>query len=62
MYGGGLHFFAGRKWGVDLGFDGFHAGKPFGVAGSSLAGLKATGQNFGRVRLGVFYQTKSSIQ
>jgi hypothetical protein len=51
MYGAGMQLFAGRKWGADLGFDGFHVGRPVGGAG----------QNFSRFRVGVFYQTKSAI-
>lgn len=51
MYGGGLQLFAGRKWGSDVGFDGFRVAQPFIGAG----------QNFSRVRVGLFYQTKSVI-
>ena len=52
MYGGGLQFFAGRRWGADVGFDGFH-----------LMDATAQGaQNFSRIRFGIFFQTKSSVQ
>jgi hypothetical protein len=51
IYGGGMQLFAGRKWGIDFGFDGFHVGRP----------LNGAGENFSRVRMGVFYQTKSAI-
>ena len=52
MYGGGVQLFAGRKWGTDIGFDGYHLTRP----------LNGPGQNFARVRIGVFYQTKSAIR
>jgi len=49
MYGGGLQLFAGRKWGSDVGFYGFHIAQP--INGGS--------QNFSQIRIGLFYQTKS---
>jgi len=52
LFGGGLQMFAGRKWGSDIGFDGFHLSKP----------MNGAGQNYSRVRLGVFYQTKSNVE
>jgi hypothetical protein len=52
MYGGGVQLFAGRKWGTDIGFDGFHVGQP----------LNGAGQNFARLRLGIFFQTKSAVR
>lgn len=52
LYGGGLQFFWGRKWGSDIGFDGYRVSQP----------LNGAGQNFNRVSFGLFYQTKSSVQ
>jgi hypothetical protein len=52
IYGGGLQIFAGRKWGTDIGFDGFHLNRP----------LNGAGQNYSRFHIGVFYQTKSSVE
>jgi len=49
MYGGGMQVFAGRRWGSDIGFDAFHAG------------VSGPGQNYSRIRIGVFFQTKSAI-
>jgi hypothetical protein len=49
-YGGGLQYLIGRKWGVDVGFDGFRVSHP----------LNGAGQNFGQLRFGWFYQTKST--
>jgi len=54
MYGGGMQVFVGRKWGSDIGFDGFHVSEPFNA-------LTGTGHNYSRVRIGLFYQTKSAI-
>lgn len=51
-YGAGLQVFAGKKWGSDIGFDGFRLGQA----------LNGAGQNFSRVRIGIFYQSKSAIQ
>jgi len=51
MYGAGVQLFVGRKWGTDIGFDGFRAGQEFA----------AGGRNFSRVRVGFFYQTRSSL-
>jgi hypothetical protein len=51
MYGAGLQVFAGRRWGSDIGFDGFHVTQP----------LTGGSQNFSRIRIGVFFQTKSAI-
>ena len=55
MYGGGVQLFVGRKWGSDIGFDGFHVTQP-------LNALTGWGQNYSRIRIGLFYQTKSAIQ
>jgi hypothetical protein len=52
MYGGGLQVFAGRKWGTDIGFDGFHFNRP----------MSGGGQNYSRVHIAVFYQTKSAVE
>jgi hypothetical protein len=49
MYGAGIRLFAGHKWGSDIGFEGFHVTKP----------LNGAGQNYSRVHVGIFYQTKS---
>ncbi|HZT33080.1 MAG TPA: hypothetical protein VFA33_24550 [Bryobacteraceae bacterium] len=52
LCGGGLQFFAGRKWGSEIAFDGYH-----------LTGKMTTGgQNYSRIRLGIFYQTKSAVE
>jgi hypothetical protein len=51
MYGGGLQFFAGRKWGSVIGYDGYHVDRP----------LNGAGQNYGGFHLGIFYQTKSAV-
>lgn len=51
MYGAGLQTFFGRRWGADMAFDGFHAMQSFAQGG----------QNFSRIRIGIFFQTKSAI-
>jgi hypothetical protein len=48
MYGGGVQVFVGKRWGSDIGFDGFHVTQK----------LNGAGQNFSRIRFGVFFQTK----
>jgi len=50
MYGGGMQIFAGRRWRSDIGFDAFHTG------------VSGPGQNYSRIRIGVFFQTKSTVR
>ncbi len=52
MYGGGLQLFYGRRWGSEIGFDAFHINKQ----------LSTGGQNFSRLYVTLFLQTKSAIQ
>lgn len=52
VYGAGVQLFAGRKWGATVGFDGYHYTSPINGAGG----------NSGTIRVGLFYQTKTSIQ
>jgi hypothetical protein len=51
MYGGGVQFFGGRRYGMEVGFDGFVAAQEFAQGG----------RNFSRFRIGFFFQTKSSL-
>lgn len=51
MYGAGFQSFIGRRWGVDVGFDGFHLTQELAQGGST----------FSRVRFGLFFQTKSKL-
>lgn len=50
LFGGGFQTFLGRKWGSEIGFDGFRLTVP-------LVGGK---QSYSRIHLGFFYQTKPS--
>lgn len=50
LYGGGVQYYIGRRWGTDVGFDGFWSAKAFNTGG----------RNFAQVRIGWFFQTKSS--
>ena len=52
MFGGGVQRFIGRHWGSDIGFDVFTLSQQ----------MTSGGRNFARVKLGLFYQTKSSVE
>ena len=52
MYGGGVQVFIGKKWGTQIAYDEFRTGVP----------LNGAGQNYGTMRIGFFYQTKSSVE
>jgi hypothetical protein len=62
MYGAGIQVFTGRRTGFEMAFDGFHLSNTVGFSGTSLETLQPSGENFGRFRIGFFFQTKSSIQ
>ena len=50
-YGAGVQIYWSKKWGSVIGFDGYHVGTP----------MNGAGQNYSSVKLGVFFQTKSSV-
>jgi hypothetical protein len=50
-YGGGIQFHTAHKVGMTIGYDGYRFASP----------MVGAGQNAGAIRVGFFYQTKSSV-